>query len=164
MARDNLERGPDERSSTVSRIVKRAVAFLRWVLAPEQLPVSSGENQRTGPRAQGTLGWLVSGEELVSDHTGTGHQRRGQRFLSWILSPEELPTLSEEPGEDGSLPRSWSWVFSSEVCPQAQTSVSGRRAGLLSWLLSSEVCPEGGSPPARRVGGFLSWLLSPEKL
>ncbi len=170
-------------------MLRKVVAFVRWLFASEQLPGRPGEGRAAGERGQSFVRRVVSGDELGSGGPGKARRAVGRRFLRWVLSPErlsdqpteprrggkpgvsflrwalrgeELPELKVPGASDAPQPTFLGWVLSPEICPTNPEPTRRRRAGLIRWTLSSEVCPTGEPATRERGETFLGSVFASE--
>lgn len=169
-------------------ISRRALAFVRWLLAREQLPSAPSGRGAADSHPQTFASWLLSGDELADESLMRAPQlgrrgllsrllsserlpatsgeprgvgRSGLGFWQWVFGAEELPQRGELQSQIGSQQPFLRWVLTTEACPAKESPVRQRRREFWAWLLSAEVCAQTEAPP-RRQGGFWHWLLAPE--
>lgn len=161
------EKEVDVRYRAVRRIVRKIVAFPRWLLSPEQLPEPPGDDREAVSGGPGVVRRLLRSDELVTELPAKPKTTVPQRFTLWVLSSERLPSPPAEPIAVVRRGRSfWSWLLSNDELPQHGAAESRRisRERFLRSLLSPEACPRYESLAAQRRRGVVRWLLSREEL
>lgn len=154
----------------VSRIIRRIIVFVRWLLGSEKLvaqevPADARTESagQTGRRKR-FVAWMLSGDELLGEIPGALPGRPSRGFFQLLLSREKLPSLALE---QGCLPRSQSlvrWILAGEKLPSSGQvkDLPCDRPGFARWLLTSEVCPTEETVP-RESRTILGLLISPEQ-
>lgn len=179
----------NERLLVVSGILRKCVAFARWLFASESLPEPSGESSHTHTNRTGFTRWLFEGATLDAARREGVEQTPPKRFLRWVMSAESLPVPPRDSVDARKRgPGFWIWlasgdqlgpadsgtrvaiprtdflrsILSSESCP-VERAPSRRASGVnLRRLFAPEECPTRQAPLSRAKPGFLHWLLSPE--
>ena len=151
-------------------ILRKTVAFLRWLFGPERLPARAGATLASTQPPRRWRAWLFGGDQLVSDASDHAADRPRTALLSWVLSSERLPTPQGErdtPASPGRRRGLRDLLLSTEQLPRPSAQAAGPRPAaksLLPRLLSPEACPQLEPPARQRRAGFVRWLLSSERL
>ncbi len=154
----------------VNRTLRRVLALLRWVLAPEQLPPWPGGDDVGGVRTTCLVNRLSCEARLVGDWSSKGNDGPLRRFPPWLLSTDELPTLpGASRGTIRRRPRFLRWLLSGTdlVDRQLPQERETRPRRFHSWLWSREELPVSPGPPCcatERPPRFVRWLASVEHL
>ncbi len=171
----------------INGIIRKALAFVRWVCSPEELPAPPrrpGDAYSVRPRF---WQWLLASEQFG----GVLPKDTQRRLWSFSLLPETLPDLANQRSNaTGRSQTFWNSVMSTDELPQPQFNKgrSARTSGFVCWMLKSESCPSGEVPVSPkdsgaflrvfapeecprcaathhdRRKGFVQWLLSPDEL
>lgn len=144
---------------TLSEMLRRIAAFLRWLLSSDQLPDAPNGDDTPRPRTPGFTRWLLTGSEPLGFDVARSKAAPDTRALG-LFASDVLPERRPRPhrSDVGFL----SGVLSSEICPHREPTTSPMQAGFLSYTLRQERCPETQSAGSQGHGGVLRWLASRE--